>query len=1230
MKQMRPPIGSVGLLVALVVLIAVAPLLEADPLQAAADAIRVTSAADSGPGTLRQALLDVTAGETISFSATAFPPGSPVTIVVESPLPALDDNDVTIDASDAGVVLDGSRAPANTDGLSLHGDGCGVRGLTIQNFPRDGIVIESGASGNGIGGDRSIGVGPNGQGNLIVQNGSSGISVRGDRNVVRGNFVGVDSSGRWALGNTLNGVALWDGASDNVVGGPANEDRNVIGGNGHNGVWISGSGTARNDVLGNEIGTRADGLGPLPNGYSGVAIQNGAKENRIGGTAGASGNLISGNGGSGVHISGVGTTANRVFGNIIGANRSGTGIIGQGLHGVHIAGGASDNRVGDGTAQGRNLISGNAVDGVCISGAETVSNTVQGNYVGTNLDGTAALPNRLHGAELTDGAHDNLIGGDSASQGNLLSGNLNHGLVISEGAHHNTVRGNFIGPDVTGTYSLGNQPWGGIDVAEGAHHNQIGGPGPGQGNLISGNQTDGIALFHTTVGTTPHNSVVGNRIGLTSSGAGPLSNGEHGILNGAGATYTQIQSNTIAYHDYGVTVGTCTGNTISGNAIYSHTLQGIKIDGSGCPSPPQLTGVSIGSTEVVTGAVEPGARVELYSDDEDEGRIFEGQVVAGGEGDFSYAKLGGFAGPNLTAIAIDGDGNTSRFSEPVRLSWTYLLYLNGDNDLEPYMLDTLSNVVSAGQSPRANVLALIDGYTATTEHAGTVLYDLTGGEATKLDVDWNSAGEQNMGDGQTLVDFVTWGRARYPARHTLLSIVDHGGGWAPGDEVFPSGGGALAHRRRWSAGSSGLSWDFTDGHDYLTSTEIRQAFATITGDGSTPLDVVFYDACLTGMLEIGYQIKDYASFFVSSQNIGWAPFGSHGRYVRTIQGLQPTTTPRQMAELLVEGYAISMPPQLHPYTISATDLSSLSAVVGAADQLASAISDTLEGPDATSLLHQVYRETQKLDYDSDFAIEPDRDGFVDLHDFARQVSETYKEPDVTTAAASLMTAVDAAVVAEAHRSGTPWMAMDREWDLDGVRGLSVFLPLGEDLELPITITETSEITPDLVSTRNLRLRDAYTGDQLLFVKDTAWGDLIRTYYDVVASPVPTGTTDGPVDAPQKPDVAAPRTTITATGTFAVGEVVTFTWAATDTETGVERASLWHRGSCSPETAVLTQTDVSSGTFVFPLSRDEACLSTFSVRAIDGAGNRELFDSGFNSVTRFVDPCIFLPLVMRGN
>ena len=57
----------------------------------------------------------------------------------------------------------------------------------------------------------------------------------------------------------------------------------------------------------------------------------------------------------------------------------------------------------------------------------------------------------------------------------------------------------------------------------------------------------------------------------------------------------------------------------------------------------------------------------------------------------------------------------------------------------------------------------------------------------------------------------------------------------------------------------------------MTNPEIQQAMAVITNDGADPLDVVFYDACLMGMIEIAYQIKDYADFFVSSQNIAWAP-----------------------------------------------------------------------------------------------------------------------------------------------------------------------------------------------------------------------------------------------------------------------------------------------------------------------------------------------------------------------
>jgi parallel beta-helix repeat protein len=1254
MKHLLPRIDLwLGVLLLLAVLLGPTP-----PVVRSAN-LEVISPADSGPGTLRQALSDAVTGDTITFSPAVFPSGSPVTIFVQSVLPTLDKDNVTIDASNAGVILDGSQAPAGTNGLIIEGDNCVVQGLTIRDFSSNGIFIASGATGNTIGGDRSAGAGPNGQGNLIVFNEANGIEIRGDSNLVQGNYIGIDGSGWWDWGNAFNGVAIWQGASGNIIGGTSSDYRNVIGGNDQNGIWIGEAGTDQNVVIGNYLGTRADGLGHVCNGLSGVAIQDGAQNNRIGGTTSGEGNLISGNADNGIYISDLGTSANQALGNIIGPNRQGTGIIGQGLDGVHITLGASNNAIGDGTEAGRNLISGNSLDGVRIEDSDTMSNTVQGNYIGTNISGTGALSNGLHGVYLTDNTHDNLVGGNRLSgEGNLLSGNGNHGLVIHYGAHHNTASGNLIGPDATGAYSLGNQPFGGIDIAEGAHHNVIGGLDAGEGNLISGNQTDGIALFTTeeyTGDATTDNQVLGNLIGLTLDG-NPLPNKGDGVFNVHGAvrtlicsntiafneengirvaTYdTQIESNTITFNEEnGIHIETCGGNTITQNSIYSNVGKGIEIvSEDGCPAPPVITNVSIGPTEIVTGTMVANARVEFFSDDEDEGRVYEGFTTADSLGNFSFSKVGGFTGPNVTTTSTDADGDTSEFSQPAHLLWTLLLYLNGDNDLEEFMFDTITNTVAAGPSPRANVLALVDGYTTTTTYSGTVLYDITRGMATPLNTTVTTplsttqaiTGERNMGDRQTLVDFVTWGRAHYPARHTMLAIVDHGGGWAPNSEAVP---GILApiSETDWMAGNSGLSWDFSSDHDYLDSQEIRQAMATITDSGADPLDVVFYDVCLMGMLEVAYQIKDYASFFVSSQNIGWAPVGPQGRYIQTIQGIEPTATPRQMAELLVQAYADGTPPQEHPFTISAADLASLPTVATAANELAVAISQTLAGPDQATILHGVYSAAQKIDYDSDFYIEPATDGFVDLYDFALRASQQFSDTAVVAAAQNVMTALDAAIVAEEHRSGSPWMALDREWNLDDVHGLSIFLPLGEDLELPIVITETSPITPSLVISRHLRLRDMYSGDQLQFVGDTAWGGLIATYYDVVSSPVPTGTTEGPVDGLLTPDVTPPQTTITVTGAFAVGETITVTWVATDTQTGVAGATWWYRPPRGQWTAALTQTG-SSGVFPFTLSH--ACANRFAVRAIDKAGNVEPLDSGSNMIAVNVQPCIYMPLIFK--
>jgi hypothetical protein len=106
-------------------------------------------------------------------------------------------DNLTIDASSAGVILDGSRAPDGTNGLIVSADGCAVYGLTIQNFSSNGVILELGASGNRIGGDRNLGSGPNGRGNRIANNGGSGVDLRGPGtagNLLQGNFIGVDAA----------------------------------------------------------------------------------------------------------------------------------------------------------------------------------------------------------------------------------------------------------------------------------------------------------------------------------------------------------------------------------------------------------------------------------------------------------------------------------------------------------------------------------------------------------------------------------------------------------------------------------------------------------------------------------------------------------------------------------------------------------------------------------------------------------------------------------------------------------------------------------------------------------------------------------------------------------------------------------------------------------------------------------------------------------------------------
>ncbi len=165
------------------------------------------------------------------------------------------------------------------------------------------------------------------------------------------------------------------------MGGAASGAANVISGNTRFGLYLNGG--SGNVVLGNKIGTDVNGTAKLGNTNDGVLIDSGATANTIGGTASGAGNVISGNNSVGVYITGSGTSGNVVLGNLIGADINGTANLGNTGDGVLLNNGASANTVGGTTAGAGNSIAFNA-EGVVLSGASTVQDSILGNSIFSN------------------------------------------------------------------------------------------------------------------------------------------------------------------------------------------------------------------------------------------------------------------------------------------------------------------------------------------------------------------------------------------------------------------------------------------------------------------------------------------------------------------------------------------------------------------------------------------------------------------------------------------------------------------------------------------------------------------------------------------------------------------------------------------------------------------------------------------------------------------------------
>jgi parallel beta-helix repeat protein len=522
----------------------------------------VSTTNNTGPGSLREAITQAnltTAADVIRF-AIPVSGGTVATIRPTTPLPAVT-SPLDIDGTtQAGY---GAFGPVVELSGELTGTGITVAGLTFTNANNSrvrglaitrwsgygvrvtsgtGVVVESNyigltrdgnAAANGVGvaiegSSCRVGGTSAAQRNIISGN-ATGVLVgrdtgdptpTSDDNVVTGNYVGTNPAGNAAVPNTRSGVRVAGSTNRTVIGGTAAGAGNLVSGNTQDGVAVNypaNAPTGRTPspsvgirIEGNTIGLGAGGAA-LPN-ATGVLCSYG--DVLLGGTVAGARNVISGNA-TGVRVI---NGAPHVEGNYIGLNAAGTAAAANGV-GVQIES-ASGARVGSDQPGARNVISGNSTAGVrVVRGSISplppdANHRIQGNSIGTNAAGTAAVPNGGVGIELVK-ATNVLIGGDSPAAANVVCGNTD-GIRI-DGSQGTNVRGNFIGVNAAGA-AIPNTD-NGVLLRGGAVHSTV------SANVIVENRGNGIAVLDGAGNAFLSNSIHSNGgLGIDLGGDGVTPN----------------------------------------------------------------------------------------------------------------------------------------------------------------------------------------------------------------------------------------------------------------------------------------------------------------------------------------------------------------------------------------------------------------------------------------------------------------------------------------------------------------------------------------------------------------------------------------------------------------------------------------------------------------------------------------------------------------------------------
>jgi parallel beta-helix repeat protein/predicted outer membrane repeat protein len=231
-------------------------------------------------------------------------------------------------------------------------------------------------------------------------------------------------------------------------------------------------------------------------------------------------------------------------------------------------------------------------------------------------------------------------------------------------------------------------------------------------------------------------------------------------------------------------------------------------------------------------------------------------------------------------------------------NWTIMVYCDADNNLDDEGVEDLNELEYSGSTAEVNMIFLLDRYGWHDTKLYYVLNDPSGNpDGTDMhivsqDISASApwlASEEDMGNPQTLQDFVVWTIQNYPADHYLLSIWDHGSG------IFEGEGAGI---------TKGECWDDHGGvaGEYIDLAELKEVLgAAYSANGNRKIDVVGHDVCVLGQIETHYQMKDYVKVGIASEEGEPADGWEYGPPFHDLVN-NPSMSPQTLASKIVEYY----------------------------------------------------------------------------------------------------------------------------------------------------------------------------------------------------------------------------------------------------------------------------------------------------------------------------------------